>query len=218
MTADRLRPQAEAAVRLAATAGVERNVGVLEIADEVFFDLEIALVDRRHERQRVHVLEDGALLVVLDDAVPVTERQAVDGAPVPALRHFLDGEVEFVPAHEVDRGVVSETFVRLYRHLGADEAGLEARIGFLEGLEDLDVVRKRGRRGVQHGEIVFADAGENVAHAHAVRGRVDQLGIRHHGGHLGEPCRIPERADFAPRLVTRTGAAVEPLIGGSLQK
>ena len=64
MPADRLRPQAEGAARFAAAAGVERDVGVLEIADEVILDLEVALVDLAHERERIHVLEDGAFLVV----------------------------------------------------------------------------------------------------------------------------------------------------------
>ena len=38
VAADRLRPQAEGAARFAAAAGVERDVGVLQIADEVVLD------------------------------------------------------------------------------------------------------------------------------------------------------------------------------------
>src|SRR5262249_31788656 len=45
MPADRLRPQAEGAARLAATARIERDVRVLEIAAEIILDLEIAFVD-----------------------------------------------------------------------------------------------------------------------------------------------------------------------------
>ena len=56
MAADGLRPQAEGAARFAAAAGVERDVGVLQIADEIILDLEVALVDRRDERQLVHVV------------------------------------------------------------------------------------------------------------------------------------------------------------------
>ena len=58
MAADGLRPQAEGAARFAAAAGIERDVGVLQIADEVILDPQVALVDRRDERQLVHVLED----------------------------------------------------------------------------------------------------------------------------------------------------------------
>ena len=61
MTADRLRPQAEGAARFAAAAGIERDVGVLEIAAEIILDDEVALIDRRHEGKLVHVLEDRSL-------------------------------------------------------------------------------------------------------------------------------------------------------------
>ena len=57
VAADRLRPQAEGAARPAAAARVERDVRVLQVADEVVLDLQVALVDRRHARQLVHVLE-----------------------------------------------------------------------------------------------------------------------------------------------------------------
>src|SRR5262249_60034674 len=60
--ADGLRPQAEGATRFAAAAGVERDVGMLQVAAEVVLDDEVALVDRRDERQLIHVLENGALL------------------------------------------------------------------------------------------------------------------------------------------------------------
>ena len=58
MAADGLRPEAEGAARFAATARIEGDVRVLEIADEIILDDEIAFVDRRHEWKRVHVLED----------------------------------------------------------------------------------------------------------------------------------------------------------------
>ncbi len=66
VTADGLRPQAEGAFRAAAAAGVEAHVGMLQVADEVVLDLQIALVDGRDERQVVHVLDDGARQVVHD--------------------------------------------------------------------------------------------------------------------------------------------------------
>ena len=66
MSADGLRPQAEGAARFAAAAGVQRHVGVQQVADEVVLDPQVALVDLGHERQLVHVLQDRAVLVVLD--------------------------------------------------------------------------------------------------------------------------------------------------------
>src|SRR5215813_742603 len=50
MTADGLRPQAERAARFAASAAVEGDVGMLQIADEIPLNVEIPLVDRRYER------------------------------------------------------------------------------------------------------------------------------------------------------------------------
>ena len=58
MAADGLRPQAEGAARFAAAPGIERDVGMLEIADEIILDRQVALVDRRDERQLVHIFED----------------------------------------------------------------------------------------------------------------------------------------------------------------
>ena len=156
MPADRLRPQAEGAARFAAAPGVERDVGVLEIADEVILDLEVALVDLAHERQRVHVLQDGAFLVVRDHALAVAIRQAVDRVPVAPLGKLPDGEVELVARDEIDRLGIFEALVRLHRHLGADEARLEPRIGGFQRLDRLHVVAEGRRRRVQHREIVVA--------------------------------------------------------------
>ena len=47
--------------------------------------------------------------------------------------------------------------------------------------------------------------------AAAARRRVDQLAAGHQGRRLGEPCREPETADFPLGLITRTGAAIEPV-------
>ena len=71
MTADGLRPKAECAARFAAAAGINGNVGVLQIADEVVFDVEITFVDRRNERQEVHVFQCRPLVVMDDHAVTI---------------------------------------------------------------------------------------------------------------------------------------------------
>ena len=66
--ADGLRPQAEGAFRAAAAPGIERQIRVLQIADEIILDLEVALVDLGDERQLVHVLEHRPRPVVHDAA------------------------------------------------------------------------------------------------------------------------------------------------------
>src|SRR5204863_4398538 len=66
LAADRLWPQAEGALRAAPAAGVERDVGMLQVADEIVLDRQVTLVDIDHEWQGVHVLEDGTLRRVAD--------------------------------------------------------------------------------------------------------------------------------------------------------
>ncbi len=57
VAAHRLRPQAEGALRAAAAAGVERDVGMLQVADEVVLDRRGRACRRRPRRAAVHVLE-----------------------------------------------------------------------------------------------------------------------------------------------------------------
>ena len=150
MPAHRLRPQAERAARLAAAPGVERHVRMQQIADEVVLDAQVALVDLGDERQRVHVLEDRAVLVVHDPARTVAIRDAVDRRPVAALGDLLHREVELVARDEIDRRALAQAFVRLHRHLGADEADLQRRVRVLQRRRHLHVGRERRRRGMDH--------------------------------------------------------------------
>ena len=88
VSADGLRPEAEAALRRAAAAGVHRNVRMQQIADEILFNLQIAPIHIRHPRQRVHVLNHFALGIVDDFAVPVLEGQARRWWPGRGLRRL----------------------------------------------------------------------------------------------------------------------------------
>ena len=60
--------------------------------------------------------------------------------------------------------------------------------------------------------------GDDVGEAQPMRRRVDQLRIRNEGGGLRKPGRIPEGANLAPHLIARAGAAIEAVIGRSLQE
>ena len=115
-----LRPEAEGAARFAAPPGIEGQIGVLEIADEVVFDLEVALVDGRDERQKIHVFEHGPLGVADDDAGLVAPSQTGYGREVPSLRDLFDGEVEFVARDKIHDRRGFEALVALDRHLCAD--------------------------------------------------------------------------------------------------
>ena len=153
VAADGLRPEAEGAARFAAAPGVKREIRMLEIADEIILDLQVAFVHRRDERQFVHVLQDRARRVVPDCAGGIAIGEAGDCVPAAPFGDFLDGEVELVAGDKIDRRRALEARLRLDRDLGADEAGFEARIGRLERFDDPHVRAERGRRGMQHREI-----------------------------------------------------------------
>ena len=218
VAADGLRPQAEGAARFAAAPGIEGDVRVLEIADEIILDLQVALVDRRDEGQPVHVFQHGPLFVHLDRAVFVAIDQAGDGFPVAAFRDVADGEVVVLAGDEIDGFRFFQRGARIDRDIGADQADLDAGLGRLQPGRGLRVGGEGRRRGMQHREIVMRGLGDRLVGADAVRGGVDQLGIRHHGGELGEPGRIPVGLDLAPRLVARAGAAIESVIGRRLHE
>jgi len=61
---------------------------------------------------------------VENPAVQPAIGQALDGRPVGALGKFLDGELVFVAAYEIDRRRRFQAFLLLNRDLGADEADL----------------------------------------------------------------------------------------------
>ena len=191
---------------------------MLQIAAEIFGDVEIALIDRRHERQIVHVVQDFAIDVMDDDAFGVAVGDAFHVRPVAAVGDFFDGEIELVAGDEVDGRGRGERFLRFDRDLGADETDFRARIDFLDHLGRLHVRLERRRRGVEHDQVFAADVAFDVLEGEIVRRRVDQLRAFDECRGLGQPCRIPERAHFALHLVARAGAAVVAVKGWSLQK
>ena len=218
MTANRLRPEAEGAARFAAPARIERNVRVFQIAAEIFGDVEIALVDRRHERQIVHIVQDFAIDIMDDDAFGVAIGDAFHVRPVASVGDLFDGEIELIAGDEVDGRCRDERFLRFHGNLGADETDFRARINFLDHLGRLHVRLERRRRRVQHDQVFAADIAFDVLEREIMRRRVDQLGAFDECRGLRQPRRIPERAHFALHLVARAGAAVVAVKGWSLQK
>ncbi len=189
---------------------------MLEIADEIILDPEIALVDFGDERQLIHVFKDRALAVMHDSAARVAIAQTVDPIPGAAFGDFLDREIELVAADEVDGGRGFETLARLDRDLGADESDPEAGVGVLHRLRDLHVIRKRRRRGVHHDEFMILRERQDIGESEAGRRGVDEAAPLDQRCRLCQPGRIPERADLAAGLIARAGTAIEALEGGRL--
>ena len=161
LAADGLRPQTERALRAAAPAGVERDVRVKQVADEVVLDREIAPIHVDDVRQRIHVLEDRAIGRVPDAAV-LAEAESEDVAQRPALGHFLDREVELVARDEVDGRRRGERFDGVNGHVGPDEPDPQIRIPGLHGLGHLHVGGKGRRARVQDRELVRVREGHDV--------------------------------------------------------
>ena len=60
--------------------------------------------------------------------------------------------------------------------------------------------------------IILRDA-QGFLHADVVRRAIQQLGLRHQRGRLGQPGGIPKAGDLAPRLIPRARAAVKTVKG-----
>ncbi len=185
VAADGLRPEAEGAAGFAAAAGVHRDVGVHQVADEVVLDAEVAFVDFGDEGELVHVFQHGALLVVDDFVVGIAVGDAVDGGPGAVFGDFLDGEVEFIAGDEVDGGAALEGFGGLDGDLGADHADFEAGFGVFEGGGDFDVAGEAGGAGVHDDEVVLFGLVDDGVHAEARGWGVDEFGAFDEGGGLG---------------------------------
>ncbi len=208
VSADRLRPQAKRTLRRAAAAGVVRDVRMLEVADRVVLDREVARVHVHHARQRVEVRDQRALRVVNDRAI-APERQAVDLRERPALRHVAAGEIELLAADEIDRLARAQRLLRQHRRMRADEPHAHIRVLRLERFRELRVAAQCRRARVQDHQLVVVRDPQDVVAREIVRRRIDQPRAFDQRGRLREPRRIPKRTNLALRLVARPGAAVE---------
>ena len=93
-----------------------------QIADEILFDLQVALVDVGHPRKRIHVLDHLALGVVFDPAVLVLVGKPSDGREVAAFGDFLAGEIKFLAANPINRPGRLQRFGGQYHRVRPDEA------------------------------------------------------------------------------------------------
>ena len=104
MSAERLRPQAERALRRTATRGVQRDVRVEQERNVVAARIEVALVDVDDVRQRIEIGDCRAVGIVNDLARSApryeTPRISLSGLP---LAIFHRREVELAPDDEIDR-------------------------------------------------------------------------------------------------------------------
>jgi hypothetical protein len=209
VAANRLRPEAEGAFRTASAPRVDRNIRVLQVADKVVLDLEVALVDGRNEGQPIHVLDHRARRVVNDAAVRRPIAQSHDFGVRPVLRDLDAGVVEFLAAAPIDGRRAGQGAGGIDSHFGADHADLDFRVLLFQKRRELRVRRERRRTRMNHNRFIIRSNGERLVDGQPIGGRIDEPASRHHRGRLRQPGRIPERLDFPFRLIAGTGAAVE---------
>jgi hypothetical protein len=190
---------------------------MLEIADEVVADRQIALVDRRDERQIVHVLDHGPRRVV-DDGSGMTMREALDDGQRQPVGDLFAGVVEFFPTDKIHGGRGIQRSFRIHHGLRSHHADQHRRPLGLQHLGKFRIGRKRRSAGMQDHEFVVARDGEALLHRQFVGGRVEHPRVRHQRRGLRQPGRVPERFHLPFRLVARAGAAVEAVERGSLQE
>ena len=104
VSADSLRPEAKRALCGAATAGVEAYVRMKQIADEIFFNLQVAPVHIRHPRQRIHILNHLALGIVFNLPLLIAIRKAGDRIERSVFGNFLASKIEFFAPNPINRG------------------------------------------------------------------------------------------------------------------
>jgi hypothetical protein len=124
VAAQRLRPQAEGALRRAAARGVERDKRMQQERHVVLGDVEVAGVDLGRPGHLVELLRRDLRTVgiVLDDAVLVLVADAEDLVQRLAVGKLHDGEVELAAADEVDRRALVQRLVGRGGHRRPDEA------------------------------------------------------------------------------------------------
>ena len=128
-----------------------------------------------------------------------------------ALGHLLDGEVELVAGDEIDapapRAALPPARPRPWRRsCRSSDSGSRAFSASATCTSEAN----DGVRRVQHAR--GRSSRRAAATSSSVRpcgGASISLRARDQRGRLGQPGRIPERPDLAPRLVARAGAAVE---------
>ena len=114
MPAERLRPQAERALRRAAARGVERDERIQQERHVVPGDVEIALVDVSDVRQRVEILNLRRVRIV-DDLAVLQEGNSGNLFQRLAVGEVDDRVVEFLAADEIDHRAIAQTTFRAAR-------------------------------------------------------------------------------------------------------
>ncbi len=217
MSHERLRPEAERALRRAAAGGVERNVGMQQKRHVVILDVEIALVDFGDMRQRVEILNLRSVGIVHDFSI-LQKRNAGNLRQRLALGVIDHGVVEFLAANEINLRTIAQRFLRQHGHMRPNKSNLDLGIRLLDRSRQQNVAGKPGRRSKQHQELVVPRDLDGLLARHVMRRRIEQPRPLQHSRRISQPNGIPETFNFAGGGPTGAGASVEVFKGWGIQK
>ena len=210
MSAERLGPEAERALRRASARRVQGHKGVEQERHVVAADIQVAPVDVGHVRQGVEIL-DGRTVGIVHHVSILAVRNAEDVFDRLALRVFHDGVVEFLAAGYVNDLCFHQRLLGQHANVGSDESDLDVRIAVFDGLSYADVARESRSACEQHEQFVVLAGSDRFFRCDVVRRGVQQPRAFQHPCGIGEPDRIPVRFNLARGGPARAGAPIEIL-------
>src|SRR5467141_3003884 len=212
MSRNRLRPHTEGAERRASARGVKRYVRMQQERHVVAFDFQVTLVDVRGERQRVQFfgVQLWAFRVVHDLSV-FAVAHAQNFAQRFPVRVFHHRVVALSAGHKIDVRAGIQRLIGLYMAMWSDESDLQARVGFLDFPDKLDVAfQTNGGREEDQKFVVFTDL-DGLLPIDFVRRGVQQPATRDHPRGVRQPNRVPVGFNLTCCRPTRTRTTVEIL-------
>ena len=174
MSAERLGPQAESALRRTATGRIESDKRVQQEGHGITADVEIAVIDVGDVGQGIEVLHVWTVGIVHHLAARIAIRDAQDFRQRFAVRVFDNRVFELAAAYEIDGRTVVQRPLRQRSDMRPDEAYLEAGVRFLHPGDEADIAGEPRRTGKQDQEFVLLANLDGFFRGNVVRRRIQQ--------------------------------------------
>src|SRR5208337_3641947 len=137
---DGLRPKAKGTFGGAAAPGVERHIGMKQIADEVIVDVQIFVIDRENAWQGIRIEQDLAFRRMAYGAIGCSVSEAFNLIKVISPGQIETGIIKLVAAHEIEHRSLKQSLFGNNGDMGSDKSYLCMRIMRFEGCSAFDVV------------------------------------------------------------------------------
>src|ERR1019366_2932653 len=146
------------------------------------------------------------------------ERDALNVVQRLALGKLDDRIIELFAADEINRGTITQRFLRKHGYVRADKRDLNGRVSFLDFLYQLNIAGKAGCTGEQHQELIPRRDFDGFLRRNVVRWRIQKARALKHASGISEPNRIPIRFDLARSWPPRSGPTIKILKRRWVQK